>query len=294
MNIPNLQEHIALAPYTTFYIGGPARYFVVVKSKEELLTAVKEARAHDVQWLVLGGGSDMLVSDKGFNGLVIKMELKRVQLNEAKDCVRAEAGVRLSQLIMQTVKNGLSGLEYAIGVPATVGGAIWANLGARGREMSDFVQEVTILDANGNEKVLTNEECHFLYRDSVFKHEKYIVIDAVFKLNGAPIKDLQNMIKELIEIRKETQDIGARCAGCVFMNPESQSEHAAAKLIDDLGLKGKAIGGAQVSEKHANFIINTGDATADDVIQLISYIKQQVRDKTGVQLHEEIEYIGFD
>lgn len=293
MNIPNLQEQVLLAPYTTFKIGGPAKYFVVVRTKDELLHAINEANTANIQWFILGGGSDILVSEKGYDGLVIKMELRELAFIEEKNQVRAEAGVRLSQLIMKSVKNGLSGLEYAIGVPATVGGAVWANLGARGRQMQDFVVEVTVLDENGKEHVLTNEECQFLYRDSIFKHKKWVVVDALFQLTESAVDDLQHMITELLDVRKETQDIAAKCAGCVFINPVSQSDVAAAKLIDDLGLKGKTIGGAQISERHANFIINTGDATADDVIQLISYIKQQVRDKAGVQLHEEIEYIGF-
>lgn len=293
MNIPNLQENVPLAPYTTFKIGGPAKYFVVVKTSDEMVQAVKEATAANIQWIVLGGGSDVLVSDKGFDGLVIKSELREVEMDEETGEVRVGSGVLLSALIPKTMNAGLAGLEYAIGVPATVGGAVWANLGARGSDIAQWLTSVTVLTPEGEKKILTNEDCAFAYRDSIFKHEKYIILDATFQLTKTDKKITFAKMKELADLRKDTQDVGAQCAGCVFQNPTDQTDVAAAKLIDDLGLKGKTIGGAKVSDIHANFIINTGDATADDVVQLISYIKQQVRDKKGIQLHEEIEYIGF-
>lgn len=293
MNIPNLQTNILLAPYTTFKIGGPAKYFVVVKTKQELAHALAEARIAGEKWFILGSGSDILVSDNGFNGLVIKAELRDVEIDDETHRVRAAAGVRMSSLITQCAQQGLHGLEFAIGVPATVGGAVWANLGARGSEMKERILNVTIIDDRGVERVLTQEECAFHYRDSIFKHKRYTIVDALFQLTPGDKKTIQGRVQELSKLRKDTQDVGAQCAGCVFRNPKDQTETPAAKLIDNLGLKGFAIGGAQVSPIHANFIINTGTATAEDVITLISYIKQQVRDKKGVQLMEEIEYIGF-
>jgi UDP-N-acetylmuramate dehydrogenase len=293
MNIPNLQENVPLAPYTTFKIGGPAKYFIVAKTSDEMVQAVKEATTANIQWIVLGGGSDVLVSDKGFDGLVIKSELREVVMNEETAEVRVGSGVLLSALIPKTMNAGFAGLEYAIGVPATVGGAVWANLGARGSDIAQWLTNVTVLTPEGEKKNLTNEDCAFAYRDSIFKHEKFIIVDATFQLTKTDKKVTFAKMKELADLRKDTQDVGAKCVGCVFQNPTDQTTEAAAKLIDDLGLKGKQIGGAKVSDIHANFIINTGDATADDVVQLISYIKQQVRDKNGIQLHEEIEYIGF-
>lgn len=294
MNIPHLQEQKPLAPYTTFKIGGPARYFVVAKSAEELTHAVQEAINNNIDWFILGGGSDILVADAGFDGLVVKAELRDVTFDEEKSQVRAEAGVRMSSLITQCLKQELAGLEYAIGVPATVGGAVWANLGARGSEIQDFLLEVSVLDETGKLVTLTKDQCNFSYRESIFKHKKYVILDALFQLEYKDKSVIQELLKNLTDVRKDTQDVGAKCAGCVFRNPTDQTDVPAAKLIDDLGLKGKQMGGAKVSEKHANFIINPeGTATAEDVIMLISYIKQQVRDKKGVQLQEEIEYVGL-
>lgn len=292
-SLQGVEKNVALAPLTTFKIGGPATYFVVVKTAEECIAAVRAAQADNMPWFLLGGGSDVLVADSGFDGLVIKSELRDIEVNEETGIVRAGSGVLLSMLIPKTMNAGLQGLEYAIGVPATVGGAVWANLGARGSDISAWLQEVRVLNADGQVKTLTAQECDFSYRDSIFKHEQYIILDAVFQLNRVDKKEIFATMKALADVRKETQEVGAQCAGCVFKNPADQTTVAAAKLIDELGLKGMTIGGAKVSDVHANFIINTGDATADDVMQLISYVKQQVRDKKGIQLHEEIEYIGF-
>lgn len=293
LTLPNLQENVPLAPYTTFKIGGPAKYFIVVKTKDALVQAIQEAKKANIQWFILGGGSDILVSDNGFDGLCIKMELREVEFDDERNTVRAQAGVRMSALITQCIKRERENLEFAIGVPATVGGAVWANLGARGSEVKNFLREITVLDEEGIEHILTPEECQFAYRESIFKHKKFVIVDALFQLNHGNKERITDIMHKLTNLRKETQDISAKTAGCAFRNPVLQTDVPAAKLIDDLGLKGKRMGGAQVSDIHANFIVNTGDATAEDVVMLISYIKQQVRDKKGIQLHEEIEYIGY-
>lgn len=294
MNIEGLQQDIPLAPYTTFKIGGPAKYFVVVKTAEEMTNAVKEANAAAQKWVVLGGGSDVLIADAGFDGLVIKTELREIEIDEEKMRVRAGSGVLLNALIQQSAQRSLCGLEFAVGVPATIGGAVWANLGARGKEIGDHLIEVTIVDAQGNTRTMTKEQCDFSYRESIFKKEHFVILDALFQLEKGDRDNIKQRILEFSAKRKEQQDIGTQCAGCVFRNPKEQTEVAAAELIDQLGLKGKQIGGARVSDLHANFIVNTGTATADQVAQLISYIKQQVRDKKGIQLMEEVEYIGFE
>jgi UDP-N-acetylmuramate dehydrogenase len=294
MNIPGLQENVSLARYTTFKIGGPARYFLIATTTEQMVSAVQEANAAGVKWMVLGGGSDILVADKGYDGLVIKTELRDIDIDADSGQVRAGSGMLINAFIQQSAKRGLAGMEFAIGVPATIGGAVWANLGARGSETAEYMIETTVLDASGKKQVLTNEECAFAYRDSIFKTEDYVILDALFQLKKGDPSDIRARILELSKKRKAQQDIGMQCAGCIFQNPTDQTDIAAAQLIDELGLKGKQIGGAKVSDVHANFIINTGDATADDVVQLISYIKQQVRDKKGVQLMEEVEYIGFE
>lgn len=293
MNIVGLQENVPLAQFTTFKIGGPARYFVVATTEEEIATAVAEAKANNIQWTMLGGGSDILVADKGFNGLVIKSELNTIAVDEGAATITAGSGVRLAGLIVQSVKHGLTGLEFAIGVPASVGGAVWANLGARGSEIANVLGTVLVIEEQGKQKKLTAAECHFSYRESIFKHRPWVILQATFQLQHGNKELMKDTLKELNALRTQTQDVSAKTAGCAFRNPVGQTEVPAAKLIDDLGLKGKKIGGAQVSEKHANFILNTGTATADDVAQLISYVKQQVRDATGIQLQEEVEYVGF-
>src|SRR3989339_111232 len=290
MTLPRLEHNVKLAPYTTFKIGGAAKYFVIVKNKEELVTAVAEAQKNKEQWFILGGGSDILVADSGFNGLVIKSELKQVNFDLKEEQVRAESGVRLNQLITSCLQKELSGLEFAIGVPATVGGATWANLGARGQELQNYFLSAQVIDVQGNTRVIKKKDCAFGYRDSIFKHQKFIILEVLFQLRQEEKAKIQQAIKQLTDLRQTTQDLSSFSAGCVFKNPTDQTTVPAAKLIDDLDLKGKKIGGAQISSKHANFIINTGTATAEDVIMLISYIKQQVRDKCGVQLQEEIEY----
>lgn len=294
MNIQNLQYDVLLAPYTTFRIGGVAKYFVVVSSVQEMEQAIQEAYKEHIPWYVLGGGSDVLIADAGFDGLIIKTELREIEFFEETQQVRAGSGVLINALIQQCVKKGLSGIEFAIGVPATVGGAVWANLGARGEQIEEKVIEVTVLDEEGKKSVLQATQCDFAYRESIFKHKKYVILDTLFQLSKSTKEEMKQRVLELTQLRKKTQDIGMQCAGCVFRNPTNQTDVAAAQLIDELGLKGKQIGGAKISDVHANFIINAGDATADDVVQLISYIKQQVRDKKGIQLMEEIEYIGFE
>ncbi|MCW1930671.1 MAG: UDP-N-acetylmuramate dehydrogenase [Candidatus Kerfeldbacteria bacterium] len=289
-----IQEQKILAPYTTFKIGGPADYFVIVKTPEECVEALTFAHEKNIPFFILGGGSDILIADEGYRGLVIKNEMNTVNVDEERGVVTASAGVRLAQLIMQSARAGLSGLEYAIGVPATVGGAVWANLGARGSQMQDVVLSVEVVNTQTLEhKTLSNAECSFKYRDSIFKHEKWMILQVTFQLVKQPKAEVLARVQELTKLRKDTQDVGSFCAGCVFKNPTEQTDKAAAFLIDSLGLKGFQIGGAQVSSIHANFIINTGNATAKDVIMLISLIKQKVRDNLGVQLMEEIEYIGF-
>ena len=291
MNIPHLQTNIPLSGYTTYGVGGPAKFFLIASNKNELLHALQEAHREAVPTFVFGGGSDILVADQGFPGLVIKMELR--EMNFSGTTVRAEAGVKLSYLITECLRHELSGLEYAIGVPATVGGGVWANLGARGSEIKDVLTQVHAIDPTQamKELFLTNQECQFAYRESIFKHKPYIILDATFNLKLIDKTVLQARLKELAKLRTTEQDLGSKTAGCAFRNPSA--DKPAGKLIELAGLKGFSLGGAKVSEKHANFIVNTGKASADEIAQLISYIKQQVRDQFGVQLQEEVKYVGF-
>lgn len=311
MNI-NIEKNVDLAPQTTFKIGGKADYFVQINNSDELKEAIVFAREKEIETFILAGGSNVLISDTGFRGLVIKMNIDEIEILGNK--ISCSAGARLSKLVKFSIENSLTGLEWAAGIPGTVGGAIRGNAGAFSGEMKDSIEEVEILDLTdeGLEiKKIKRENFNFGYRDSLVKNNKNLVIlSAIFSLKKGDKKESEILAKEIIKKRifNQPSDFSA---GSFFKNPlikDSQIiekfEHdkevkmrgdklPAGWFIEDLGLKGKKIGGAQVSEKHANFIINTGKARAEDVIILSSFLKQKVRDSFGVQLEEEVMRVGF-
>ena len=258
------QRNILLKKYTTFRIGGAAKYFWVAKTKKELIEAVKFAKKHKLPFFILGGGSNVLVSDQGYQGLVIKFR---------------------TPLLSKFVDKGL---EWAAGIPGTVGGAISGNAGAFDGSMADVVKNVEVLDTRSRKiKIFKNKDCKFGYRDSIFKKNANLIILSVeLRLErGDPKK-----IKKHLSYRKKTQPLNFSTAGSVFQNTPKFS---AARLIEDCGLKGKKIGKAQISKKHANFIVNLGGAKAKDVLKLINLIKKEVKNKFGIKLEEEIQYLGF-
>lgn len=285
-----IERNVVLAPFTTFKIGGPAQFFLRAKTVDEVQRALQQAAAQSLPIYILGGGSNVLIHDKGFAGLVIKLEVGGITISD--NIVKAGAGLPLSAVIRAVVAKGLAGLEFATGVPASVGGAVWANLGCRGSEIANVLVECTVMDHHGSLATYSKEQCQFGYRDSIFKHQPVVVIAATFKLLSGDAAKLRRLMVELSRLKKIEQNVGEDTAGCTFRNPVS-AEHSAAYYIDQLGLKGYRIGDAMVSTTHANFILNVGQATADHVVQLVSYIKQQVRDRAGIQLMEEIEYVGF-
>ena len=261
------RKNILLKKYTTFKIGGPVKYFFEAKTKKDLIEAIKAAKKLKLSFFILGGGSNLLVSDKGFNGLVIKF------------------GEPLSDLV-------LKGLEWASGVPGTVQGAIHGNAGAFGKSMADNVKSVEVLNLNDLKiKKLNNKDCKFGYRDSIFKKQKnLIILSAEMELKKSNKKEIEKKAKEYLKYKKETQPLSFFSAGSIFKNPKNFS---AAKLVGECGLKGKKIGKAQISKKHANFIVNLGDAQAEDVKKLINLAKKEVKKKNGIKLKEEIQYLGF-
>jgi len=350
-----IKKNIPLSKYTTFKIGGPAKYFCLVKSNDEIEKALEFAEKNKLKIFVLGGGSNLLISDRGFDGLVLRIancELrianKNIQYpisNIQYSKIVCDAGVPLVKLANESIKGNLTGLEWAAGIPGTVGGAIAGNAGANGKCMADVVRDIEILDIGywilgnppnpllqkGNKIIpslskrtreisgleirkLNNKECEFSYRDSVFKREKkYIILSAVLKLKEGNREESKKTISEILKSRKEKQPLEYPSAGSIFKNPAVDDEHfkklikkypelknivkdnivPAGWLIEKAGLKGKKIGGAMVSEKHCNFIVNFNNAKAEDVVILISLIKQKIRTYFGIQLKEEIEYVGF-
>lgn len=305
-----------LSAHTNFKIGGPAKFYFEAETSEELTRAVQVANELTLSFILLGGGANVLVSDNGFSGLVIVA--KNNQWSIEGETVRAEAGVNLAFLVQQTIEAGLTGLEPLVAIPGSVGGAVYGNAGlpqVEGGCIGDWVEEVQALSVD---KIinLSREQCQFFYRQSIFKQTKDVILEAKLKLNRGDKVESQKLIKKYIEARKN-QPYDKPSSGCVFANVEvkddTQKDELRRKitgeeklegflikgqipagwLIELSDCKGKKIGGAQISEKHANYIINVGDATAENVIMLISYVKQQVRDKFGVELHEEVQYLGF-
>ncbi len=311
-----IQENISLAPFTFYKIGGLVRYFFEAKNSEELREAVVFAANHGIPIFILGAGSNILVSDKGYGGLVIRLSGGEVR-TEGREML-AGAGVMMARAATEASKAGLTGFEWAIGVPGTIGGSVRGNAGCFGSEMKDVVENVEIFDTKeAKARVLDAPALKFGYRDSIFKkHPEWIIISATLKLKKDDYSKIQERIKLLSAERAEKQDIGTKSCGCIFKNvswrrkdinkdellesfPElnqfkDRENIPASFLIDSAGLKGKRIGQVFVSPKHANFFINDGGATAEEVIMLIGVTKDAVERKFGILLEEEIQYVGFD
>lgn len=289
--IKNLILNESLSRHTTFKIGGPAKYFCMVKSAEEIINAMSFAKKKKIPIFVLGGGSNILFSDRGFSGLVIKITGKKVFFNKNK--VEADAGVPLAYLVSESIKKRLSGLEYMAGIPGTLGGAVFGNagLGKNGPWIGDFVESAKLLMPNGEIKNIKKHWFKFVYRHSRLKEFKRmgcpIVLSVVLKLKKGDRQKLEKIIKEKMNTRKDKYP-NEPSSGCIFKNPDIAP---AAKFIEECGLKGKKIGGAQVSKKHANFIVNINNATARDVRMLINLIKKEVKKKIKINLEEEIQIV---
>ncbi len=293
-DIKGLQENVKIAFYTTYKIGGLADYFVVAKTKEELIHAVKVAREKNVPYFILGTGANILFSDKGFRGLVIKNEAGKIDMQGNK--VTVDSGVQIADLIEVTMKNGLSGFEHFAGIPSTVGGALWQNLHflAPDRKSTFFIESIfhaaEVLDESSNVLTVDKEFFQFGYDTSILHTRKLIVLEASFLLYKGEIEQIKRQAEENIKWRMEKHPPLSTEPSCgsVFKKIEGVG---AGRLIEQVGLKGHKIGGAQVSEKHANFIINTGTATAQDVLSLISLIQKTVKEKTGYILETEISLV---
>lgn len=311
--LKNFRENISLAEYTSFKIGGPAKYFYEAKSKEDIMQAVKVAKEFKLPYYILGNGNNILVSDQGFDGLVIRIKNQEIKITDNK--ISADAGVMLGNLVGEAAKAGLSGLEWMSGIPGTLGGAIYGNAGAFGNSIGEKIEKVQVLDPdNLMTKWMGQEECEFAYRSSVFKKNKYVIFGAVLKLEKGDPSEIRKHILENIKKRSH-HPAGYPSAGSVFKNvvisenkkifsnllnkyPELDKFRNTGKIptgwfVEELGLRGKKIGGAMIAKEHGNFILNTGGAKATDVIMLISLIKQKVRVNFGIRLEEEIQYVGF-
>ncbi|MDD3487437.1 MAG: UDP-N-acetylmuramate dehydrogenase [Candidatus Moranbacteria bacterium] len=327
-----IKENIPLAPLTTFKIGGPARYFSEAGSGEEIIEALEFAREKSLPVFVMGGGSNILVSDKGFEGLVIKIQSTSYKIHDTN--IECGAGCQLSTIVRESIKSGLTGLEWAAGIPGTIGGAVRGNAGAYGGTMADSVESVRVVEipiaksqASNKFSIFNfqfskksefqisnfkNKDCKFSYRDSIFKRNPNLIILSVkLGLQKGSREESEKRIKEIISKRREKQPADFPSAGSFFKNPSVKKADLlrifesdtgmearggkipAGYLIDGAGMRGKKIGGAMVSEKHANFIVNTGGATAENVMMLAAIIKTRVRNRFDIQLQEEVQMVGF-
>ena len=278
-----------MASHTTFRIGGPADYFVMPETVEELAAVLKLCKEEQMPYFILGNGSNLLVGDKGFRGVVIQLykNFDGIQIDGTK--VTAKAGAMLIRVAKESGKAGLTGLEFASGIPGTIGGAMVMNAGAYGGEMKDVVTAVTVLTKEGDIKNLTGDEMNFRYRGSVVEDEGYIVLEAVMELKEGNLEEIQARIDELSIQRKTKQPIEYPSAGSTFKRPEG---YFAGKLIQDAELRGYRVGGAQVSEKHCGFVINAGGATAADVMQLMQDVSDKVNAQFGGTLEPEVKRVG--
>lgn len=287
MSLSLFQQNVPLSRVCTFGIGGPAKYFVEVRSIEEMQKVLQVCTNQCLSFFILGKGSNCLFDNQGYNGVVILNKIDFIE-RPTPGVYHVGGGYSFSLLGTQTARQGWSGLEFASGIPGSVGGALFMNAGANGGETSTYLTTVDFVDAEGILQTIPKEDLSFSYRTSSFQSMSGAIVGATFTL--LPSSEARNKQIEIIEYRKRTQPYGDKSAGCVFRNP--CCGHAGA-LIEKSGLKGFCVGGAKVSEKHANFIVNTNEATSQDILTLIAKIKSEVKEKLEIDLESEIRYVPF-
>ena len=274
--------------HTSFKIGGEADLFVTVHTEKELREVIIKAKSLGIPYFVLGKGSNLLVSDKGIEGIVINLSFLD-SISVDGECIKAGAGATLAAVCNVALEHSLSGLEFAFGIPGSVGGAIYMNAGAYGGEMSHTVVSAEYITDDGEIKTVSIEDMELGYRTSIFKKGGMIVTSVTFKLESSDNAEIKAKMCDFIERRKSKQPLEYPSAGSTFKRPEG---YFAGALIEKNGLKGRSVGAAQVSEKHAGFVINTGEATCSEVLKLIDEIKKTVKDADNVELETEVIFVG--
>ena len=275
--------------HTTFRIGGNADYFVSPHSAKEIGDVIEACKNAGIPWYVIGNGSNLLVSDRGFRGVIIRLFKNFAMLSVEGEEIRVQAGALLSRTAKKALEHELTGFEFAAGIPGTIGGALVMNAGAYGGEMKDVTKFVMVLTPEGKVLTLGKEELEMGYRTSIIARKGYLVLEAVLGLQKGDKEQIAARMEELKEKRVSKQPLEYPSAGSTFKRPEG---YFAGKLIMDAGLRGFSVGGAQVSEKHCGFVINTGDATAKDVTELIKTVTERIREQTGVTLEPEVKLLG--
>lgn len=274
--------------HVTFKVGGPARYYVIPQTMEALAEVIRMHKEEGKPYAILGKGSNLLVRDEGYEGTVIQILSNLSAYHLEGPTLTAEAGVMLGKLANVLLEQELAGFEFASGIPGTLGGAVTMNAGAYGGEMKDVIKSVKVLDQEGNIKVLQADELELGYRSSIIAKKGLVVLEAVMEFTPGRKEEIEARMKDFNGRRREKQPLEYPSAGSTFKRPKG---YFAGKLIQDAGLKGYSVGGAQVSEKHSGFVINTGDATCSDILQLIADVKDTVWDKFGVKLEEEVKIL---
>ena len=280
-----------MAKHTSFKIGGPAQCFINAESVEEIKQICKVASKNDINLTIIGNGSNLLVTDNGINGIVVKVNIKKFELEFSNDDVSliVGAGNKLGEIAQKLLRNEITGFEFAAGIPGTIGGAVRMNAGAYGKEMKDIVETVKCMDYDGNIYENSNKDLEFEYRKSMFAKNKFIILEAKLKLQKGNAQYIKDKMLEFEQSRKQKQPLEFPSAGSTF---KRGTGFITAKLIDDAGLKGYRVGGAMVSTKHAGFVVNENNATAQDVLNLVKHIKQEVYKKFNKKIELEIQVIG--
>ena len=278
--------------HTTFRIGGPAEVFIMPKSVKQVQMAVKICQEEQIPYFILGNGSNLLVSDRGYRGVIIQMDRNMGEIQVEGTEIQAAAGALLSSIAVAARRESLTGFEFAGGIPGTLGGAVVMNAGAYGGEIKDVLKEVTVMDGDGKIFTLPASELEMGYRTSIIKTAGYLVLSARITLSRGKEEDIKARTRELSEMRTQKQPLDYPSAGSTFKRPEG---YFAGKLIMDSGLRGYSVGGAMVSEKHCGFVINKGNATAEDVVSLMKHVTEVVQEKYGLTLEPEVKFLGeFD
>lgn len=285
----NVKQQEPMSRHTTFRIGGPADFYLCPHSTKEVQEIVEICKEENLPYFVLGNGSNLLVSDKGYRGVVIQLWKNFSDITVKDCCIQAKAGALLSKVAAEALEAGLTGMEFASGIPGTIGGAAFMNAGAYGSEMKDIIKSVKVLDTQGEVRVLPKEELKMGYRTSIVKEKGYTVLSVELELSKGNREEIRNTMEDLKERRTSKQPLEMPSAGSTFKRPEG---YFAGKLIMDSGLRGFSVGGAQVSEKHCGFVVNKGGATAMDVLNLIREVQRRVKEQFGVELETEVRFLG--
>lgn len=284
----NVLAQEPMSGHITFRVGGTADYYVTPEKEEQIANVILLCKKEGIPYYIIGNGSNLLVRDEGYRGVIIEIGRKYSEIKQNGERIVAKAGARLAQIATAAMKQGLTGAEFAHGIPGTLGGAVTMNAGAYGGEMKDILSKVKVLDGEGKILTLSGKELDLGYRHSIIPERNYIVLEAELLLSKGDISQIQSVMEELAGRRREKQPLEYPSAGSTFKRPPG---HFAGKLIEDAGLKGYRCGGAMVSDKHSGFVINYDNATAQDILNVIQDVQETVREKYGISLETEVKIL---